>query len=111
MTARSLVTERSQQSALTPALTLITAASGIDRRDGAVLPAADLRRLAVCAYLTGYDDVAEDAWVRAHTAFQSHGDALAAARCAFWLGLVLVVVRGAEARGRGWLARAGRLVE
>lgn len=75
------------------------------------LDAEDLRRLAQSAYLTGRDEAAEDAWARAHQAFVDRGAVRPAARCAFWLGLMLVMGRGAEARGRGWLARAHRLVE
>ena len=88
------------------AYTLLVAAD----RDG-VLGAADLQRLALSAYLTGHDDVAEDGWARAHRAHLERGDVGSAARCAFWLGLLLVVAQGAEARGSGWLARARRLVE
>lgn len=87
------------------------ALAAVDRRDAGALSAEDLERLARSAYLTGHDAEADDAWVRAHTTFLSHGEALPAARCAFWLGMVLVAARGAEARGRGWLSRAGRLVE
>lgn len=70
----------------------------------------DLQRLAVSAFLTGRDDVAEDRWARAYQAFDEAGAVQAAARCAFWLGMVLITARGAEARGSGWVARAQRLV-
>ncbi|MBW3657429.1 MAG: LuxR C-terminal-related transcriptional regulator [Actinobacteria bacterium] len=75
------------------------------------LDADDLRRLAESAYLTGHDDTAEDAWARAHQAFLDRGEAPAAARCAFWLGMVLLTGRGDEVRGGGWMARAHRLLE
>jgi DNA-binding NarL/FixJ family response regulator len=77
----------------------------------ASLEPQDLRRLAESAFLTGQDAVAEDAWARAHQAFLDRGEVAAAARCAFWVGLVLVTGRGDEARGGGWLARARRLLE
>lgn len=79
--------------------------------DQGVLDAEDLQRLALSAYLTGADEDAEQAWGRAHEAFLSRGEVRAAIRCAFWLGLTLIVGRGAEARGGGWLARARRLVD
>lgn len=77
----------------------------------ASLDADDLRRLAESAYLTGRDDAAEEGWARAHQAFLDRGEVQPAVRCAFWLGMVLMVGIGAEARGGGWIARAHRLVE
>lgn len=53
------------------------------------LTAEDLELLARSAYLTGRDADWEEAWARAHQAFQERGDAERAARSAFWLGLVL----------------------
>ncbi|HSK96830.1 MAG TPA: hypothetical protein VK891_09455 [Euzebyales bacterium] len=76
--------------------------------DGSLAP-EDLDRLARAAYLTGRDPDCEDTWVRAHKAFLDAGEVAQAARCAFWLGLVLFN-RGEEARGGGWIGRAGRLV-
>ncbi|MCF6742828.1 helix-turn-helix transcriptional regulator [Blastococcus sp. KM273128] len=78
---------------------------------GRLHDAEDLLRFGLSAQLTRRDAVAEDAWERAYEAFLQRGDALAAARCAFWLGLVLVSVHGAEARGSGWIARAQRVLE
>lgn len=72
------------------------------------LAAEDLELLARSAYVTGRDADWEEAWARAHQAFQERGDAERAARSAFWLGLVLFN-RGEEARGGGWVGRAGRL--
>lgn len=71
----------------------------------------DLKRLAESAFLTGQDEAAERAWARAHQAFLDRGDVVAATRCAFWVGFVLVAGRGEQARGGGWLARARRLHE
>ena len=76
--------------------------------EGALAP-ADLDRLARAAYLTGRDAESEDAWARAHQAFVDADDVERAARCAFWLGLLLFQ-RGQEARGGGRIGRAGRLV-
>lgn len=75
------------------------------------LDAESLRLLAESAYLTGRDDVAEEGWARAHQAFLDRGEVQPAARCAFWLGLVLIAGLGAEARGGGWIARARRLID
>lgn len=69
---------------------------------------ADLERLAVAANLLGRDDASERAWERAHASCIEGGDPAGAARCAFWLGLALML-RGDEARGGGWVARAERL--
>lgn len=70
---------------------------------------ADLELVATAAYLTGRDAESEAMWTRAHERFLTSGDAERAARSAFWLGLLLVL-RGEEARGGGWLARADRIV-
>lgn len=68
----------------------------------------DLERLAVAAHLVGRDDASDEAWDRAHAASVERGHADHAARCAFWLGMLLLL-RGEQARGGGWLARAERL--
>jgi len=47
---------------------------------------------------------------RAHQSFLSQGETRAAARCAFWLGFVALLV-GDVAQASGWLARAERLLE
>lgn len=82
--------------------------SAADRR--APLGAGDLDRLARAAYLVGSVDAATETWERAHHAFLDRGDAGPAVRCAFWLGLTLVL-RGEHARGGGWLARAQHILE
>jgi DNA-binding CsgD family transcriptional regulator/tetratricopeptide (TPR) repeat protein len=69
---------------------------------------ADLERLAIAANLLGRDDTSEQAWERAHAACLECDNPARAARCAFWLGLALML-RGEEAPGRGWIARAERL--
>ncbi len=75
------------------------------------LGAEDLEHLAMSAHLTRRDELAEDAWGRAHRAFHDAGEVGRAIRCAFWLGLVLLTSQGDQARGGGWLARAHRLLE
>lgn len=79
-----------------------------DAGDG--LTAEDLDRMGTAAYLTGRDDEAAAAWSRAHQQFVADEMPLQAIRCAFWLGLTLIL-RGEAAPGGGWLARAGRLAE
>ncbi|MGY1723325.1 LuxR C-terminal-related transcriptional regulator [Blastococcus sp. SYSU DS0533] len=78
---------------------------------GAIHDADDLLRLGLSAHLTRRDEVADRAWERAYQAFAESGDVLAAARCAFWLGLVLLLARGEDARGGGWIARAQRVLD
>lgn len=70
----------------------------------------DLERCAIAAHLTGRDDESADIWGRAHHECLRLGEAVRAARCAFWLGFGLLN-RGEMARGGGWLARARRLIE
>ncbi|GAB3409923.1 LuxR C-terminal-related transcriptional regulator [Flindersiella endophytica] len=78
--------------------------------DAAGLDADGLERLAVSAYLTGRLEACTIAWEQAHRAWLGENQPLRAARCAFWLGLVLNL-HGEAARGGGWLARAGRLLD
>ena len=68
----------------------------------------DLERLAITAYLVGETRASELAWERAHRVAAGRGDPERAARCAFWLGLDLLL-RGEGPRASGWLARAERL--
>jgi ATP/maltotriose-dependent transcriptional regulator MalT len=70
----------------------------------------DLERLAVAAYLLGRDEESDEAWQRAQLECVRLGERERGARCAFWLGLSLLL-RGEMAQGSGWLARAERLVE
>ena len=70
----------------------------------------DLERLATAAHLTGREAVGVEMWERAHHAFLDEADAPGAARCAFWIAFVLLQ-RGEMARGGGWLARAGRVLD
>lgn len=74
------------------------------------LEIADLERLATVAYLTGRDEESAALWERGHRECLLRGEEVSAARCAFWLGLGLVL-RGEEIRGGGWLGRARRLLD
>lgn len=74
------------------------------------LGAEDLELLAMAAYLIGRDDHYLTALARAHHAHLNAGAVARAVRCAFWLGLRLLL-RGETGRAAGWLARAQRLLE
>ena len=76
----------------------------------APLETDDLERLAVAAFLVGKDADSVEAWERAHQARLSGGEMTRAARCAFWLGFILVL-KGETARGGAWLARLRRLLD
>ena len=71
----------------------------------APLGADDLERLAVAAHLVGEDDASARAWERAHLAFLDAGDRERAARCAFWLGLALVLRGEMATSAAGWRER------
>jgi DNA-binding CsgD family transcriptional regulator len=70
----------------------------------------DLELLATSAYMLGRDDEYLSTLERAHHAYLEAGEALRAARCAFWVGVNLAT-REEMARATGWLGRAQRLVE
>jgi hypothetical protein len=74
------------------------------------LGAEDLELLATAAYMVGRDDAYVHALERAHRAHVDAGEALRAARCAFWAGLCLAF-RGEAGRATGWFGRARRLIE
>ncbi|WCN05169.1 hypothetical protein [Streptomyces sp. M92] len=76
----------------------------------APLTADDLVRMARAAYLIGSVDAATETWEGAHHAFLAQGDAAPAVRCAFWIGLTLVL-QGERTCGGGWLARARHMLE
>ena len=83
--------------------------------------ADDLERLATAAYMLGRDDDYVGGLERAHHAHLDGGEALRAARCAFWIGMNLVLrgeigprdglarPRAAAARARGARLRRARL--
>src|SRR5688572_27310601 len=68
------------------------------------LEAEDLEYLALAAYMLAKDPVCEDAWTRAHQAWQNAGNAPRAARCAFWQALGLLF-RGDLSQASGWVSR------
>ena len=70
----------------------------------------DLELLLTAAYLTGRDDEGAALSARAYRDWLARGQPVRAARVAFWLAFHLLL-RGEAARGGGWLARAGRLLE
>ena len=85
-----------------------TSLSKADR--ATLLGAEDLELLATSAYMLGRDDDCLDGLERAYHVYLDTGEALHAARCAFWVGMQLST-RGEIGRGTGWLGRARRLVE
>ncbi len=76
----------------------------------AELPAADLEQLATSVILTGQASDGVDILARAHLKYLAGNDYAAAARCAVWTGMNLILL-GEPARSAGWLARAHRIVE
>jgi serine/threonine protein kinase len=82
--------------------------SALDRETP--LEPEDLERLATSAYLIGKDADSTDLWARAHQEFLARGDPARAARSALWLAFGLLA-RGNMAPARGWLARAGRVLD
>ena len=74
------------------------------------LAADDLERLATAAYMLGRDDAYAQAMERAHQRRLDEDDVPGAARCAFWIGIHLLL-RGEGGPAAGWFGRAGRLVE
>jgi DNA-binding CsgD family transcriptional regulator len=83
----------------------------LSRADRTVsLAAADLEMLATSAYMLGRDEEYLSGLERVHHLHLDAGETLRAARCAFWVGLNLVL-RDEPGRAMGWLGRAQRLVE
>ena len=74
-----------------------------------LLEVEDLELLATSAYLSGREDEFLRVLERAHQAHLHAGESVRAARCAFWVGLRLLL-RGETGRATGWLARAQRLL-
>jgi len=78
--------------------------------EAAALAAGDLDLLATAAYMLGRDDEYVSALERAHRLYLEGGERRRAVRCAFWVGINLIL-RGELGRASGWVARARRLVE
>jgi DNA-binding NarL/FixJ family response regulator len=74
------------------------------------LEPADLELLVTAAYLSGRQEIGDDLSARGYRELVARGEAARAARCAFWLAFQLLL-RGEVARGGGWLARAGQLLD
>ncbi|HEY7465181.1 MAG TPA: LuxR C-terminal-related transcriptional regulator [Dehalococcoidia bacterium] len=70
----------------------------------------DLDALAIAAHLVGQQSECIDFWTRAHHEFLRRGEIERAVRCAFWLGLCLMM-QDEPARSSGWLTRGRRLLE
>lgn len=85
-------------------------ASALEAADPESPSTQDLELLATSAYLSGRLDDGVQAMQRAYQGHIRAGDRAAAAKCAFWLGMVLNS-NGAFAVGGGWVAREERLLE
>ncbi|HET7667332.1 MAG TPA: LuxR C-terminal-related transcriptional regulator [Mycobacterium sp.] len=70
----------------------------------------DLERLALAAYLSGFDEESTRAWTRAHYEAIRRNDRHRAAREAVLIGSQLMF-RGETAPARGWFARGRRVLE
>ncbi len=70
----------------------------------------ELYQFAIAAYLTGRDLESIDIFARIHHLFLENKEIGKAVRCAFWIGMLLIF-KGEQARGSGWLSRAKRLVK
>ncbi len=89
----------------------LSAYESLSRADQvAPLNADDLEALATSAYMLGRDDDYVRTLERAYRLHLDADESLRAARCAFWLGLTLML-RGGTGRSAGWLGRALRIVE
>jgi DNA-binding NarL/FixJ family response regulator len=77
---------------------------------GGALEPGDIVLLATAAALTGHESEGDALQARAYQAFIDRGELTRAARCAFWLGSRLHS-QGDPIRGRGWYARAQRLID
>lgn len=97
--------EAFQQQAWGEAYALLSSAN-----HNASLNPHNLKKLARAAYLIGKESDFIDAMKGAHHKFLDKDNAVEAANCAFWLGMILFN-QGEYAQGGGWMARAGRLVE
>jgi DNA-binding CsgD family transcriptional regulator len=78
--------------------------------EAAPLGGEDLELLATSASMVGRMDDYLAFLERAHHAHLEAGEELAAARCAFWIGMNLAI-RGEIGPAGGWFGRAQRLVE
>jgi len=77
--------------------------------DEAELAPEDLELLARAAYMLAWDDDYRRGLERAHYGHLDAGDVPRAARCAWWIGLSLLL-GGESAPAEGWFARGARLL-
>ncbi len=78
--------------------------------DGERLPAEDLERLGIAAFLIGRDESSDVAWERAYREWLGDGNLTRAAGSVFWLAFGLLD-RGEMTRGPRAGSRASRLLE
>ena len=76
----------------------------------APLEVGDLEALATAAYMVGDEDEYLRRLERAHRLHLDAGATRGAVRCAFWVGLCLLL-RGATSGAAGWFGRAERLLD
>ncbi len=72
---------------------------------------ADLEQLAMAAHLVGLDTDSTAYWSRAHRDYLENDDSRGAARCAFWLSSLALMIEGDPASSAGWQARGLRLLD
>ncbi len=89
-------------------LDAFTSLSAADLTDP--LAPADLELLGMSASMIRRHEDAVRTLERAHGGYAESGDVRAAARCAFWVAMLLLNV-GEPARANGWFGRAGRLLD
>lgn len=70
----------------------------------------ELEKYALATYLTGRDLESFQVMEQAHQGYLSLEKIDQASRCAFWLGLMLMMA-GERARSGGWMAKGERLIE
>jgi DNA-binding NarL/FixJ family response regulator len=78
--------------------------------DASDLDPDDFARLSVMAFLLGRKNDCVQAMQRGYRVHLDRGDTLRAVRCAFWLGMVLLM-SGEAAVGGGWVGRCRRLLD
>jgi DNA-binding NarL/FixJ family response regulator len=78
--------------------------------DAAPLDPDDLELLALASYMLGRDSDYLRSLERAHYGHLDADDGPRAARCAWWIGLCLLLL-GESAPAQGWFARGDRLLE
>lgn len=82
----------------------------LSRREPSTLSVEDFARLATAALLVGRRNDCVQALQRAYQLSRDIGHVANAARCAFWLAMVLVEI-GEDAVSSGWIARAERVLD